>query len=156
MAESCLDLAAEFGGRFRIVYEEQASDWPVSERPWLARIRCRAGHVGVAGGAYAYAFTDRPRIGAQLRALPFVERAQGDTEVRVIFHAEHLAAVLAILRPYRRRHLSEAERRRLAAVGRAALAKHRAAANVESDFPPPGSTQRGGDGRGHGSNGAAA
>lgn len=51
--------------------------------------------------------------GGRLRALPFIERAQGDTEVRVVFHVDHLAEVLAVLKPYRRRQVSAAERDRL-------------------------------------------
>ena len=42
MAEpTCINLAERFGQRYRIGYEEQAADWPVAERPWLARILCR-------------------------------------------------------------------------------------------------------------------
>ena len=135
---TCLDLAALYGHRFRIVYEEQAGEWPVADRPWLARIACHGGHVGVQGGDRLHAFTDRPRIGAQLRALPFPERAQGDAEVRVVFHVDHLEAVLAILRPYRRRQVSEAERERLRAMG----AAHRFGAGdgVQGDFPAPESS----------------
>ncbi len=131
---SCIDLAERFGRRYRIRYEEQATEWPPADRPWLARIACRYGHVGVQGGERLYAFTDRPVIGRRLRGLPFVERAQGDAEVRVVFHVDHLAAVLAILKPYRRRQVSEAQRERLATMGCSALAQHRAGANVQSDF----------------------
>lgn len=119
MAASCIDLEARFGSRYRIILEEHAHMWPMSERPWLARIRCRHGHVGVQGGERLYAFTNRPRIGARLRALPFIGKAQGDVEVRVVFPVDHLADVLAILIPYRRRQITEADRERLRAVGAA-------------------------------------
>jgi len=137
---ACIDLAERFGRRYRIASEEQAADWPLAERVWLAQIRCRFGHVGVQGGERLYAFTDRRRIGTTLRALPFLERAQGDDEVRVVFHVDHLDAVLAILKPYRRRQVSEAERERLRAAG----AAHRFGPGdgLQSDFPPLESTQQ--------------
>ena len=140
---ACIDLAARFGGRHPVTHEEQAAEWPPSDRPWLARIACRHGYVGVHGGDRLYAFTDRARIGARLRALPFIERAQGDTETRVVFHVDHLEAVLAILRPYRRRQVSKAERQRLAAMGAVALARHRSVGNVQSAETAPGLTQIG-------------
>ncbi|MBX3027662.1 hypothetical protein KF840_22415 [bacterium] len=142
---TCIDLSARYSRRYRIVFEPQAADWPVADRPWLARIACRHGYVGAQGGERLFAWTDRPRIGVHLRALPFVERALGDAEVRVVFHVDHLDAVLAILRPYRRRRLSEEHRAALVAAGTAALARHRAAANTQSDFPAPGSPQAGED-----------
>lgn len=112
----CIDLPARYGATYRIGYED-VGETPLAERPWLAFIRCRHGRVGVHGGQRLYAFTDRSRIGAQLRRLPFVERKQGDAEVRVVFHHDHMAAVLELLKPYRRRQVSEAERLRLAGMG---------------------------------------
>lgn len=116
---TCVNLAERFGHRFRIVYEEQVAEWPVADRPWLARIACRYGHVGVQGGEQLYGFTDHPVIGRRLRALACVERAQGDSEVRIVFPVDHLPAVLALLRPYRRRQVSATERERLRAMGEA-------------------------------------
>jgi hypothetical protein len=149
---TCIDLLARFGHRYRVAYElppdlrTEAHGWPREQWPWLARIACRYGHVGAQGGDRLYAFTARPRIGAQLRALPFIERAQGDVEVRVVFHVDHLAEVLAILRPRTRRQVSAAERERLATVGSAALARHRAGGNVQSDLTAPETTQDVADG----------
>ena len=118
----CIDLIAKAGRRYRTAYElptdlrTEAHGWPRDDWPWLARILCHHGHVGVHGGERLYAFTDHPRIGAQLRALPFIERAQGDAEVRVVFHVDHQVAVLKVLKPYRRRQgLSDAQRAALAA-----------------------------------------
>ncbi|MGH7787647.1 MAG: hypothetical protein ACRERC_12310 [Candidatus Binatia bacterium] len=137
----CIDLAATYGDRYRISSEPQAALWPPADRLWLARIACLHGHVGVQGGRRLVAFTDRARIGAQLRALPGIERAQGDAEVRAVFDVDHLSAVLALLRPYRRRQVSAAERARLAAMG----AAHRFTAGdgLQGAFPAPESTQTG-------------
>jgi hypothetical protein len=138
----CVDLATRFGDRYRLIHEEQVSEWPPAHRPWLARIVCRYGHVGVQGGERLYAFTDR-HVAASLRKLSFVEKTQGGSELRIVFHVDHLAAVLAILRPYRRRRLSPAERARLVAAG----ASHRfgtcADDGVQSELPVPGSTHEG-------------
>ena len=141
---TCINLAEQYGNRYRIAYEEQWAEWPAAERPWLARIACKNGHVGVQGGDRLHAFTDRPRLGAQLRALPFIERAQGDVEVRVVFDASHLAAVLAILKPYRRRQVSEAERERLRAMGEAH--RFQASHGVQGDLTAPESLETPGDG----------
>ena len=119
---ACVDLAARFGDRFRLNWEADDRTkllWPREDHPWLYRIPCRYGHVGVQGGELLYAFSDRPRIGRQLRTLPFIERAAGDLEVRIVFQVDQLAAVLAILRPYRRRRLSNAARAELVDRGAA-------------------------------------
>ncbi len=138
---SCIDLAERFGRRYRIGYEAQAADWPPADRPWLARIACRYGHVGVQGGERLHAFTDRPVIGARLRQLAFVEHAQGDAEVRVVFHVDHLAEVLAILKPYRRRQLTAEQRVAKAAILARARSQRGAAALSGADFTAPGTPQ---------------
>jgi len=143
----CIDLARRFSGRFRIVYEEQVALWPPGERVWLARVACHGGHVGVQGGDRLVAFTNRPRLGRQLRALPFVIGAQGDAEVRIVFPVEFVELVLTLLRPRRRRQVSAAQRERLATMG----AAHRFRRNdgVQGAFRGPEST-RGGSGEARG------
>ncbi len=138
---SCIDLAERYGRRYRIRHEEQAAEWPPADRPWLARIACRYGHVGVQGGERLHAFTDRPVIGRRLRALPFLDHAQGDQEVRVVFHVDHLAEVLAILRPYRRRQLSAEQRAAKAALLARVRPQRGAAALSGGDFPASGTSQ---------------
>lgn len=150
--KTCVDLAERHGARYRIVYElpadlrTEAHGWPRDAWPWLARIACHHGHVGVQGGDRLHAFTDRQRIGARLRALPFVERALGDAEVRVVFHVDHLAEVLGLLKPYRRRQgLSEAQRAALAA-GRRPFQRGHAGAVENNAETAPESTQDADDG----------
>lgn len=125
------------------INEPQAADWLSADRSWLARTACRYGHVGVQGDERLAAFTDPPRIGASSERWRLSCRRRGDAEVRVVFHVEHPSEVLAILRPDRRRQVSEAERARLAAVG----ATHRygtgAGHGVQSDFTATGSTEDG-------------
>ncbi len=52
-----------------------------------------------------------PRTCAALRALPGMLSVRGDIETVVTFHVDQIAAVLAILKPYRRRQLTEAQKR---------------------------------------------
>jgi hypothetical protein len=116
----CIDLQARFGKRYRIGWEADGAakpQWPRDEWPWLMELRCRYGRVYPKGGEILQAMTDRPRIGAQLRNLPCVLKAHGDDEVVVHFHVDDIGQVLALLKPYRRRQLSEAQRVRLRAMG---------------------------------------
>jgi hypothetical protein len=137
---TCIDLAAQYGTRFRIAYESQAGEWPPADRVWLARIRCHGGHVGIQGGELLHAYTDRRALGRRLRALPGIIRAQGDAEVRVVFPVAMLDVVLAILRPYRRRQVSAAERARLAALSAVHGFGRGRGAITQGDFPAPGSS----------------
>ena len=110
-----IDLRARFGDRYRIRPEAGGTTWyetPKHERPWLLEVPCRYGIVYPQSGETLAASTDRPRIGAKLRALPGVLTARGDAEVVVPFHVDDADAVLRVLKPYRRRRLSEAERAR--------------------------------------------
>jgi hypothetical protein len=139
-----VNLFERFGGVYRIDYEPQRGQWPRTEWAWLMRIVCRYGLAYPYGGDLLQAVTSRRKIGARLQRLPFVVHSKGGTEVVVRFHVEHVEEVLAILRPYRRRQLSEQRKASLAAIGRAALAEYRARANVQSEFLARRSTQAGG------------
>ena len=135
---ACVDLAARFGDRFRLTWEADGvtkSEWTREDWPWLQRIRCRYGEVYPYGGELLQAMTARPRLGTRLRALPFVLHARGDIETVVQFHVDHLNAVLAILKPYRRRQISAAEKARLIAAGTEHRFETGAAHGVQSDFP---------------------
>jgi hypothetical protein len=117
---TCINLEERFGRRYRIAWEAGGKTkplWPREEWPWLMELRCHGGKAYPWGGELLQAYTDRRRTGAQLRALPCVLDAKGDDEVVVRFHVDHIEQVLAILKPYRRRQVSEAERERLRALG---------------------------------------
>jgi hypothetical protein len=68
--------------------------------------------------------------------------------VRIVFHADHLAEVLVLLRPYRRRQVSEAERERLAAMG--AADRFGPGDGVQSELTAPESTRAAADNPEHG------
>jgi len=118
---ACIDLQEQFGRRYRIGWEAGGAtryQMPEADRPWLLELRCRYGSVSPHGGALLQAMTDRPRLGTKLRALPCVLSARGELETVVVFHVKDAAVVFSLLKPYRRRQISEAERARLAAQGR--------------------------------------
>ena len=55
-------------------------------RPWLCRIPCRFGWIGVHGETVLSAFCPRPRIWPKLLAIPEVKiRQRGDRELTVVF-----------------------------------------------------------------------
>lgn len=64
----------------------------------------------------------------------------------VTFHVDDAEAVFAVLKPYRRRQVSEAERERLVAPG--SRFRFGAGHGVQSDHSEPGATIEGQDGAG--------
>lgn len=130
-----VDLEASFGGRYRVAREAGGAtwrQWAPEDRPWLVKIRGRYGTVYPMGGELLGAWSESPRIAAKLQALPCVIQTRGSEAIT--FHVQDASAVFSVLRPYRRRQGSEAERARLREIGTQALARHRSQANVQSDF----------------------
>lgn len=80
----------------------------------------------------------KPRIGAQLRRLPCVLHAKGDEEVVIRFHVDDLDQVLALLKPYRRRHLSATQK--AAAVERLKAVREGRKATAQSEHSALGAT----------------
>lgn len=140
---TCIDLREQFGARYRITFERHYKQWPRRDWPWFARILCRHGFIAPFGGELLQAFTDRPRIGRRLRSLPFILHARGDDETVILFHISHVAEVLAILQPRRRRPaLGDEQKARLIADGQAALTRWRARAKAHSAQTPLESPRR--------------
>jgi len=141
---TCIDLQQRFGRRYRIGWEAGGAtrfQWPEAERLWLMELRCRYGMVYPHGGEILAAVGRGPRTCAKLRALPCVLSARGDLETVVTFHVDHIEQVLAILKPYRRRQVSEAEKERLTAMGE--RFRFGGTAGVQSDFRTLESTNAG-------------
>lgn len=109
----CVDLRTAFPA-YRISMED-CQGRGCRYDPWRAQIVNRRGQVYPVGGNDLCAFTERPGIGARLRALPFATIVQdGDTEVTIRFPADRFPDVDAILKLPLRRVLSN-ERRKSAA-----------------------------------------
>lgn len=116
--QHCINLQERFGRRYRIVIEEGASGRRPD--PWYMRLLCRYGHVFPHGGDMLAASVDgHPNVARQLRRLRCCRVWQdGDFgELTVVFDVADFAQVAKIMRPRRRRQVSEAQRQQLAAMG---------------------------------------
>jgi hypothetical protein len=135
MMPTCIDLGARFGTRFRVRREADGATWyatPEAERTWLLEIRCRYGFVYPQGGEILAAAITSRRIGRQVAALPGILSSRGDVERVLTFPMDDAEAVLALLKPYRRRHLSP-EQRAQSVARLARLRQERRKAQAQSD-----------------------
>jgi hypothetical protein len=77
-----------------------------------------------------------PQIARQLASIPGVELTQdGDQEKTFVFDVSLLDQIAAIIRPRRRRQLTEENRAKLAATGKAALERYRRSVNLGDQIP---------------------
>ena len=114
-----IDLKTLYGDKYRIVLDESAQGEPRSEYPWYYRIKCKRGFISLHGEDMLAAWTDRPILKGRLASVDGVKvHQQGDKEIRVIFTPDHLDAVLDVLQPYLKRHISPEQRERLIELGR--------------------------------------
>lgn len=137
----CLDLSALFPG-YRI---DRSDEWNLNDRgdlDWFKQLRCRYGFISPFGGDLLQAVTDHRKIGTRLRRLPFLAHVRGDEEVVVRFHVDHVALVLAILKPRKRRVLDPLQRRVLSERGTKALGEYRARQQRRVDHTDPHPTRR--------------
>jgi len=130
----CINLKEQFGGRFKVGYEEsyfaQHGRHARIEDPWCMILLCRHGHVYPHGGETLAASTDRYGSTARrLAGLDCVTVVQdGDDGVNVTFHVDAFDTVAAVMIPRRKRRgrsMTDEEKRHLADRGRDALQKHR-------------------------------
>jgi len=116
---TCLDLLDLYGDRFKLRLEADAStSTPEAEFVWLLELPCRYGIVYPHGGDILAATITGRRIGKQVARLPCILSSRGDIERVVLFHVDAAEAVLALLKPRRRRLISPEYQARLAAIGR--------------------------------------
>ena len=135
----CLNLKELFGDRFKLdvgeSYYAERSEFRREEEPWLTHILCQHGHIGVWGDDLLVACTNSAGAGAtRLKALSFAEVAQDGTDgVNVTFPLEHFDEVAEVMKPRKRRRLSEEQRARLVEAG----AKYRFSRGAQSDSEGP-------------------
>jgi hypothetical protein len=137
---TCINLAERFGRRYRVSFEAGGAtkgQWAREDWPWLMEIRGRYGVVYPKGGEILQGMTDRPRMGRKLRALPCVRSVRGDAETIITFRVADAEQVFALLKPYRRRQMSETERERLRRIGFQREGRH---AHCERDETGPETT----------------
>jgi hypothetical protein len=118
---TCIDLRERFGTRYRVRQEADGVTWyetPESERVWLLELPCRYGVVYPHGGEMLAAVVTGRYARQQVAALPCIVSRRGDEELVVTFHVNDTEAVLAIMKPRRRRQVSPEQREQLRAIGR--------------------------------------
>jgi len=121
---NCINLQKRFGRRYRVAYEEsyyaEFGSRITREVPELMILLCRYGHIYPAGGTMLAASVDgHPNVAGRLRRLKCCRPHQdGDFgELTVLFDVADFAEIAKIMRPRRRRQISEAERSRLRNIG---------------------------------------
>ena len=113
----CIDLAEQFGRRYRVEYEPaysaQYAPRARVNNPWLQIIPCRAGHICPWGGSTLAAVTNTAGATARkLAALPGATLWQdGDDGATVLFDVADFRRVAEIMHPRRCRQLSPEQRR---------------------------------------------
>ena len=123
MESECVNLKERFGDQHRVVYEDsREAEYGLGARtedPWLMILLCQYGHICPWGGNNLAACTARPgRIAGNLKRLPFTEVVQdGDDGANVVFAVEHFDEVAEIMKPRKRRRVSETLRQHLAEIG---------------------------------------
>jgi hypothetical protein len=115
----CVDLRTV--GPYRLVNELTGKKPRTTDDPWVLLIRGRSGSVSPYGGDLLLA--DTRSVVTTRRILAAVPDAvvtqDGDDGQNITFPAAHLETVAGILGLKRRRVVSEAQRARLAVVGKA-------------------------------------
>ena len=118
--EACIHLSERYGDRYRITFDASHGARPRKPRdPWYLQIPCLHGHIYPHGShLLGFASNKYGTIARKLQTLDGVEAHQdGDDGINVIFPEERFETVANIVKPKRRRRLSEHHRRRLAEGG---------------------------------------
>lgn|GEM_PF-773729 len=112
-----INLQEMFGRRYRVTFDEsyhhERPEFRAAEAPWLMTLPCRHGHIYPWGGDLLAASTcSRGSVVKKLLALPYVQlRQDGSDGINVSFPVGHFGEVARIMKPRRRRRLSESQRR---------------------------------------------
>ena len=115
---TCINLKQHFGGRYRVQYEEsyyvERPEFRAVGGPWLTMIPCQNGHIFPWGGSTVAACTNtRGRVATKLKKTASCKVAQdGDDGVTVLFDVEDFEAVAEIMKPRKRRRLSEEQKQK--------------------------------------------
>ena len=122
----CINLKETYGKRYRVEYEEsykaEFGEGAWRDDPWLQIIPCRYGHLYAYGENLIGVSVDGHRLiaGRIARLACTTVRQDGDDgELSASFAPEHFDAIAKIMRPRRRKQISEKERKRLREMGAA-------------------------------------
>ena len=116
------NLKTRFGKQYRINFDDAAD---AHGRPrdkidsYLQQIPCGFGTVFPFGGNYLAVDIDHHNVLAnRVAKLPGCQMIQdGDFEKTIRFHVDQFEAVAEIVKPYRKRRVSEKEKARLRSIG---------------------------------------
>ena len=116
MTTQSINMRECFGDRFKIghdpAYDKERPEFRAQEEPWLQLILCQNGEIGPSGGEHLLACTkNRGTVATRLEALDcvvVVQDAYDGTNMK--FHIRDFEAVAKLMRPRKRRRLSEAQR----------------------------------------------
>ena len=120
----CVNLKERFGKQYRVRYEESYyADHGERARgadTWLMILLCKYGHIFPHGGTTLAASVDgHTNVAGRMKRLSCcrVQQDGDDGELTVLFDVADFPKVAAVMRPRRRRRISQAERDRLRAMG---------------------------------------
>lgn len=109
----CLDLQKLFGKRYRVTLEANGvtkSQTPEAEYPWLYEIVGRKGMVYPHGSNVLAAVGFTPSSSRKLRGLTHALTVRGDQEVVITFEPKNIESVFKIIKPRKRRRLTDEQR----------------------------------------------
>jgi hypothetical protein len=117
---TCLNLSELFGDRFRIGHDPVAETWKEKQDPWMMTILCQRGLIYPYGGTTLAVEIDyRPILAKAVAKVPGVRLYQdGDWEKTFLFDVSLFDQIAAIVKPRKRKQLSEEQRERLADIGK--------------------------------------
>jgi hypothetical protein len=115
--KNCINLRERFGRQYRVAIDTESVEGPRDRDPWLQQIPGRRGVIYPHSATRLAVMVDgHARVSRAL--AQFCHTAQdGDREKTFLFDPAEFARVARLAKPYRRRRVSEAERRRLASIG---------------------------------------
>ena len=120
MTAECINLKQQFGGRFKVAYEEsyhaERGDNGRAEDPWLMVVLCQNGEIYPYGDDQLVASTKiAGGVARVLKALTFTTlHKDGSDGVDVIFPADRFEDVAGIMKPRKRRRMTEEAKRQAA------------------------------------------
>jgi hypothetical protein len=134
----CINLRERFGAEYRIAFDPAYDPFNVPRDrldPWMMTIPCHKGVIYPHGGDVLAVELDNQQAAARkLAAVPGIRLHQDGGlrgDMTFLFPAEMFDQIAVIVRPKRRRRLSPEQRERMAAIGKAALARHREGINAK-------------------------
>jgi hypothetical protein len=138
-AAELIDIRRCYGHKYRVISEDLNSR---NSDAWAWTIPAARGHLYLHSPDRLGAATNGRRVGRILARLSGVRIEQeADDGLNLSFPVEQFKAVARVMRPKRRRQISERERRRLTDVGRASRFAPKkgviAGAQVDLSHPKP-------------------